>query len=60
MFPSNAKGPFYTRDWWPREKKNDLQFIVVMVGGVKTMTKRNPCHILKALVTCQSVKQTLD
>ena len=32
------------------EKKNDLAFLVVMVRGSKTMTKRNPHHFSKVLV----------
>ena len=31
-------------------EKNDIWFIVVMVGILETMTKRNPRHSLKALM----------
>ena len=34
------------------EKKNNLGWLVVMIGGPKTMTERNPLHFLNALVTC--------
>jgi len=39
-------------------EKNDLGFLVVMVGGPKTMTKRNSFHFLKASVMGYIVKQT--
>ena len=32
------------------EDKNDLGFLVIMVGGVKNMTKKNPHHYSKVLV----------
>ena len=42
---------------WPvTARRNDSWFIMAMVRGPKTMTKRNPHHILKALVMLQSVK----
>lgn len=36
---------------------NDLGFLVVMVGGSKTMTKMNAHHFYKLLVTGYSVEQ---
>lgn len=34
------------------------EVIVVTANGSKTVTKGNPCHILKVMVTCHIVKQT--
>ena len=31
-------------------------FIVFMVGGAKIVTKRNPCHILKAVIIYHGCK----
>ena len=39
-------------------KINDFGFLMVMVGGPKTMAKRNPRHFLKALVMGQGGERT--
>ena len=39
-------------------RENDLWFIVAVLSSSKTTTKRNLCHILKALVLHHSVKHT--
>jgi len=41
-----------------RRKNHLLGFIVVIISGPMTMTKRNPHHFAKALVTRHIVKQT--
>ena len=44
---------------WPRVvRKNKLGFLLVMVAGPKTMTKKNPYRFLKAFVMGHRVKQT--
>jgi hypothetical protein len=37
-------------------RTNDLRFLMEMVGGLKTMTKRRPHYFLKALVMGHPVK----
>ena len=41
-------------------EKNDLGFVEVMVSGAKTITKRNPHHIVEALGPRTSCTTDLD
>ena len=41
--------PFHTRDQGMKEN-NDLEFIVVMIGGLKTKTKRNPISLFSHIL----------
>lgn len=48
-------GPSYTCDQGTRGK-NDRGFIVVIVSGLETISKRNPRHFIKALVMEHNVE----
>ena len=55
-----TKGPF-TKVIKGREKKeNNHGFLVVIVSSLRTMTKSNLHHFLKAFVTGHYVKEDLD
>jgi hypothetical protein len=47
-----------THDQGPRGENVLGNFHMVVVNSLKTMIKRNPYHVLKALVTTHSVKHT--
>ena len=41
-------------------EKNDSRFLVLVVGGPKTMTKRNSFHFLKAPITGYYKENSLE
>ena len=48
FMPIGGKPRVNLHTWWRVVSKNDLRCLVVMVGSLKSMTKRNPHHFIKA------------